>query len=451
MRQRFSGVWALGLMIWPAATAAAELPADNAEPGAGFVVAQASAAQVQKDAFDSAKELGTVEAWDAFLSAYPTGFYSDLARAYVKKLVDEPSPPRAPVAVQPQQPGAPPATTVTQPQQAAVPAAPIPQVPAVHNGPGASDWQNTTIPLVANSSRPAYTAIVDAGGVQLTTFCHSGSGGPSVVPGLRVTGADPGVLARLTQGLAQAPAITADLSRITMTFGDGTTVPGAAATSPPQNDQVTLYINRKLPTPGDDVLERLMAGSVVTISAPPFSASFQLDGSRAALCSMLDQCGASVQGCSRVSPSPTTSSASCGRGRYRDSRGRCVREEDGQDAQINCGRGRTWVGARGACVCIDGSKRWNGKRCVARKKAGGKKRCTGGRTIDPVSGLCDCNGDSAWNGRACVKENEPPPRANNNQNNNGNQQVKQAVCGTLQVACSLGQKNACNQFNSNCR
>lgn len=40
----------------------------------------------EKEAFESAKELGTVEAWDAFLSNYPNGFHADLARAYVKKL-----------------------------------------------------------------------------------------------------------------------------------------------------------------------------------------------------------------------------------------------------------------------------------------------------------------------------------------------------------------------------
>lgn len=40
----------------------------------------------EKAAFESAKELGTVEAWDAFLSNYPSGFHADLARAYVKKL-----------------------------------------------------------------------------------------------------------------------------------------------------------------------------------------------------------------------------------------------------------------------------------------------------------------------------------------------------------------------------
>jgi hypothetical protein len=39
-----------------------------------------------KEAFEAAKELGTTEAWDAFLKSYPTGFYADLARAYLKKL-----------------------------------------------------------------------------------------------------------------------------------------------------------------------------------------------------------------------------------------------------------------------------------------------------------------------------------------------------------------------------
>jgi hypothetical protein len=52
-------------------------------------------AQAEKDAFEQAKALGTVEAWDAFLSHYPGGFYADLARAYVKKLAEQPDSPRA--------------------------------------------------------------------------------------------------------------------------------------------------------------------------------------------------------------------------------------------------------------------------------------------------------------------------------------------------------------------
>ena len=56
----------------------------------GRAIAQAPDA-TQKAAFEAAKELGTVEAWDAFLSNYPTGFQADLARAYVKKLAAQPA------------------------------------------------------------------------------------------------------------------------------------------------------------------------------------------------------------------------------------------------------------------------------------------------------------------------------------------------------------------------
>ena len=41
-----------------------------------------------KEAFEAAKELGTIEAWEAFLASFPDGFYADLARAYVKSLND---------------------------------------------------------------------------------------------------------------------------------------------------------------------------------------------------------------------------------------------------------------------------------------------------------------------------------------------------------------------------
>ncbi|MGH6748517.1 MAG: hypothetical protein ACRECI_04255 [Methyloceanibacter sp.] len=46
----------------------------------------ASASNSDKEDFESAKELGTAEAWQAFLAAHQSGFYSDLARAYLAKL-----------------------------------------------------------------------------------------------------------------------------------------------------------------------------------------------------------------------------------------------------------------------------------------------------------------------------------------------------------------------------
>lgn len=406
---RLLSLAALGILTTFGAFAADGRVSDTAA-GGPIVVAQAGSSAAQRKAFESAKELGTVEAWDAFLSSYPDGFYADLARAYVKKLAES----DAPAAQEP------------EPE----PPASEPQLDTVHNGPGRSDWFNTTRSFVANSKRPAYAAIVDAGGVQLTAFCHGRGSNLRIIPGLRVTDNNPGIAARLRAGLEAAPYVTDDLASVDMTFSDGTTIAGVAASKPPQNDEVTLYVDRKLPEPDGEMLDRLMAGQEVTITAEPFIATFQLDGSRSALCSMMNKCGADVDG--------------CGGG----SRSKPSREEDGQDGPINCGRGRTWVGAQGRCVCVDGNRFWNGSRCV-RRKPKRPKGCTGGRTWDAQTRSCMCNGDSAWNGRACVKENEPPP-ANQGQNNN-NAQMKQAVCASLQIACSFGNQGACNKFNNGCR
>lgn len=374
-----------------------------------IVLAQAGSKKAQKEAFESAKELGTVEAWDAFLSSYPDGFYADLARAYVKKLAEPDAADDEP--------------EVSDPEPSPPPAADAPPMETVHNGPGRSDWFNTTTPFVANSKRRAYAAVVDAGGVQLTAFCHGRGNNLRIIPGLRVTDNNPGIAERLREGLATAPSIGDDLASVSMTFADGTEIGGVAATAPPQNDEVTLYVDRQLPEPDDRVIEKLMAGQEVTITAEPFMASFQLDGSRDALCSMIRKCGAKVSGCGGGSSSSSSSG------------------NDGQDGRINCGRGRTWVGAQGKCVCVDSSRYWNGSRCV-RRKSQKPKGCTGGRTWDPQTRTCMCNGDSAWNGSACVKENDP---------NAGNAQMQQAVCASLQIACSFGNKGACNKFNNGCR
>jgi hypothetical protein len=48
--------------------------------------AAAGGGDAEKEAFENAKDLGTVEAWEAFVANYPSGFHADLARAYIKKL-----------------------------------------------------------------------------------------------------------------------------------------------------------------------------------------------------------------------------------------------------------------------------------------------------------------------------------------------------------------------------
>ena len=64
------------------AAAPPALPVDLTWNRSAFAQAETSA----REAFEAAKELGTPEAWNAFLVNFPSGFYADLARAYLKNL-----------------------------------------------------------------------------------------------------------------------------------------------------------------------------------------------------------------------------------------------------------------------------------------------------------------------------------------------------------------------------
>ncbi len=85
-------LWLLMLVVVAPVAPSLEgvLPAstDRSAPSVwGYNMAFAQTSEISaKEAFEAAKELGTVEAWEAFLRSFPTGFYADLARAYLKKL-----------------------------------------------------------------------------------------------------------------------------------------------------------------------------------------------------------------------------------------------------------------------------------------------------------------------------------------------------------------------------
>ncbi len=57
----------------------------NAAAPASQASSGAQTGNRDKEDFESAKELGTAEAWQAFLANHPSGFYADLARAYLAK------------------------------------------------------------------------------------------------------------------------------------------------------------------------------------------------------------------------------------------------------------------------------------------------------------------------------------------------------------------------------
>jgi hypothetical protein len=76
-----------GGFLRAAVISAALLLAPVADPGQwSSTAARAQAPDAAEKAFNAAKELGTAEAWNAFLASYPTGFHADLARAYLKKI-----------------------------------------------------------------------------------------------------------------------------------------------------------------------------------------------------------------------------------------------------------------------------------------------------------------------------------------------------------------------------
>lgn len=96
----------------PATEAEQDAPAPAAAARQGALAQEGDVSA--KEAFEAAKELGTVEAWNAFLASYPTGFLADLARAYLNKLNDNAggaAPP--PATVRDEEGAASPSTTAT--------------------------------------------------------------------------------------------------------------------------------------------------------------------------------------------------------------------------------------------------------------------------------------------------------------------------------------------------
>ena len=109
----------------------------------------------EKEAFDSAKELDTAEAWEAFLRNFPEGFRADLARAYVKRLRG----------------GASSGSDTASTEQTPTQDTPTEQtMETVDLGPGTSSWRTFKYQMdEGNASAPA--AGVEAKGLELLMFC----------------------------------------------------------------------------------------------------------------------------------------------------------------------------------------------------------------------------------------------------------------------------------------
>lgn len=306
--------------------AAAKEAEAEADPGPGIS---------EKEAYEEAKEVGTAEAWEAFVKNFPSGFRADLARARISRLGDQEQ------AAAPEPAGAPSA-------QPPAPPTPAPQLGTVDLGPGAARWTNFNYGLDEGNAT-AYAAGVQAKGVKLTTYC---------TPGKRLLlileespqGAYPQFQERVQQGLSSPIGVGFDPSagRMLINYSNGASV---AATAYYQGLDGSVSITDATAQggflPAGAEVFNLIKESTASFSAPPFQATFQLKGSKTAICAVLNRCGAAAPVCEK--PKPAKRPKSKPRGGCRSGQikvdGKCMSRAN---ATSYCGPGYTPRGGR--CV-----------------------------------------------------------------------------------------------------
>lgn len=271
---------------------------DNGSQSPGFFhAASAGPAVSEKEAFEAAKELGTIEAWEAFLTRFSTGFRADLARAYLKRIGTS-----KPAATPAAKPGAQPAQA--QPSKAAAPRSPP---LATHSSRASSSpWRTTRYRLdEGNASAPA--AAVSSNGVEFLLYCNQDKRLAAI---LRESdrGRYPDFNARIRQGL-EAKQGRRGNAAVPIEFSGGSRYPVSAAL-----EELTGEVRLGFRARGGgfradgDFISEMMSGNTFNIFAPPFDATLQLTGSRKAICNVADKCGVSASGCggSKAYTAPAT-------------------------------------------------------------------------------------------------------------------------------------------------
>lgn len=304
----------------------------------------------EKEAFSYAEKLNTIEAWEAFLNQFPEGFRSDIARAYVKKLSQESSP------ISP-----PPSSQVDN------------KLGMIDLGPGNSRWYNEYI-MVDDGSKRAYSANVVSRGSKFTVYCGANKELIAIFGDHGGTGGYPEFERRLTSGLAKNPNI-----KIRFDNGNQYSVPG-------EFYEMTGEGGFSIPfNPTGEVFQNVMGANRMTLLAPPYSTTFQLIGSRDAMCKLYSKCGIRAKSCQSTASTPKVKTQP-----HREIRGPqdlLPRFEifigPKRESQRGCPRGT--VKLEGQCVkhrdirtfCGPGYVR-NGDRCVHQNSIKQDRRCPPG-------------------------------------------------------------------------
>jgi len=243
----------------------------------------------EKEAFESAKELGTIEGWEAFLNTFSTGFRADLARAYVKRLAGS----GGASAPTPQQPQSPPTMTASGGKK-------MPILDTFEARAGTASWRTTRYEMDEGNYK-AKAAAVKGNGVELLFHCD----GKRLAGILRESGRNlyPNFDRRMEQGLAAIRAGRAEGEPVPVpfAFSNGRNY-SVGAQVMEMNGEVSLTRRGDGGgfKAGGSMLADLMSEEFLTISAPPFVANLQLKKSRPALCSLIRSCGAKAEGCGSV-------------------------------------------------------------------------------------------------------------------------------------------------------
>lgn len=345
--------------------------------------AQTEGEVTEKEAFEGAKELGTIEAWEAFLNRFSTGFRADLARAYVKRLGTE-------GGGEAQQPAA--ATKTT----------PAATLQTVDLGPGEEPWETGLRVVAAAGNQKVYTASVQGNGLELVTFCV----GLELHAVLRESprGVYPEFEARLGQGMAAAPELDGGKT-LRMSFSNGATFDDITIGAPNSAGEVAIGDANQAISQGP-AFNEMLAGETMTIAAPPLSATFQLTGSRAAICDVFRRCGATKRpecGGSQTETrksvpkkqQPTVSREASCRSQGLDYRnGKCVAK---QKPQTKTAKSKAKIEANAAANCRELGLAYRNGQCVAklkkdiqRLKKQKKIGCPEGTYLNPL-GVCQPN------------------------------------------------------------
>lgn len=290
----------------------------------------------EKEAFDQAKDLGTIEGWEAFLNLYSKGFRADLARAYVKRLANGSA--KSPETTQPS-------------SRSDAPAEPL---STIDPGPGTSPWVTGKKRLVTNNNKAYYSASVRSKGIELVTYCvdwnKTGGVGQGIFAVLKESppGSYPDYQNRINAGLAAAPTFQGNEKQIRLIFSSGLEDTDVTLRKSAQNGELMLGTAGQALSQGQAFLS-MMTEDEMTVSAPPFSTTIQLTGSKAAICRMADRCGASLAGCGtseRVTPTTSRKALPKKKTTVKKKKPKKKLARTKFDARKGCRRGTRYIGGR---------------------------------------------------------------------------------------------------------